>query len=360
MPLVKLQNVHWKLDGTPILNNICFELEQGERLVVLGQSGAGKTSMLRVLAGLIEPTQGEVSFNGQLLKRIPPHHRRIALLSQDYALYPQLTIQQNLEISLKRLKLGRAQIRTAIDEVSTLFEISELLPRLPSEISGGQAQRAAFAKALVKQPELLLLDEPLSQLDARLRQHLMRIIIDQAEKKQITICWVAHDLWEAFQVASRIMVIRSGRILQDGSPSEIYHCPKSSLVSELCSPWGINWLPLDMPELEAVCRWAPAEAGHIGIRPEDCQLDGDGQLLPLSVQVERVQFVGFATLVHAKAGKKPFTFLDRSQRLATPGPVRVFVDPAKLLWKPSETRDVQDAAQGYPLLPSPVNSATDH
>jgi ABC-type sugar transport system ATPase subunit len=358
MPLIELQNVDLKLGGTPILHDLCFQLKQRERMVILGQSGAGKSSLLRVLAGLVDPTQGRILLDGQPLNRIAYASRRIALLGQDYALYPQMTIQKNLEIGLKPLKLGRAQTSCRIEEIAEQFEISELLFRLPSEISGGQAQRAAFAKALVKQPLLLLLDEPLSQLDARLRQQILRTTLALAEQHAIAVCWVAHDLWEAFQIASRIIVIDGGKILQDGMPEEIYRTPGCSLVAELCSPWGINWLPLNLPELESLRPLAPKGAGQVGIRPEDCQMLGGGKLIPLSVRIERHQFVGFATMAFGMIGQYPFVFLSRDGSHQKSDHVRIGVAPDRILWKPSARTTTGRSSGSELLLYS--NSAVDH
>jgi ABC-type sugar transport system ATPase subunit len=357
MPLLELQNVDFQIGKSPVLFDISLQVQQLEKLVILGPSGAGKSSLLRVLAGLANPSAGRVLLGGQPLSRVAPSDRRIALLSQDYALYPQLSVQENLEIGMKSMKLSRLQMRSKIHEISNRFEIAELLSRLPSEISGGQAQRAAFAKAMIKEPRLLLLDEPLSQLDSRLRQQILRTTLELAERFETTVCWVAHDIWEALQIASQVMVIDHGIVLQIAPPEKLYRSPNNALVAEMCSPWGIDWIPLNIAELQELRRLAPEGAGQVGIRPEACRPIGDASTDSLApsaptmiAEIEQVQFFGFAHLVTARMGEWFFRFFAPRSQVLKAGQIRITADPSQMLWRPSD--QLSPTQQLTPLLSS--------
>ena len=332
MPLIELQSVEVQLANIEVLRGVNLQLEAGERLVVLGPSGAGKTTLLRVLAGLLPPTSGQVTLAGRPLQTIPAHQRGLSWISQDYALYPQLTVRQNLQVPLRQLRLGQAELSQRIDQACQWFEIGGLLERLPSQISGGQAQRVAFAKAIVRRPVLLLLDEPLSQLDFRLREQLLRSVLSAAEQLGITLCWVAHDPWEAFSVATRMVIVDGGTIVQSASPAEVYNRPVSRLAAELTSPWGVDWLPLTATEFAAWSDWAPGGRGLVGVRPEHWRCGWRGQLPAIPVRLDRLQFMGFARLASGRAGATRLHLLDGAGQLRIGDTAELSVDPERLIW----------------------------
>ena len=308
MPLIELKDVSFHFSDQPILTNCQLTIETGERLVVMGSSGAGKTTLLRILAGLIQPSQGVVVMNGIPYKDSLPAQRHIALLTQDYALYPQLTIQQGLIAALKPLRISSSEILHRIDEVCKWFQLEGLLNRRPAELSGGQAQRAAFARAVVRRPRLLLLDEPLSQLDGSLRQELTAIVTDVAEAFQMTVCLVAHDCMEAFRIGTRLAVLEDGYIVQSGLPENLYNKPATPCIAELTSPFGINWIPLATPQLS---RWASQNSvfsqmsltQKLGIRPEQLTLNpshAHASSFQVEGIVENCKALGFAHLIHVR------------------------------------------------------------
>jgi ABC-type sugar transport system ATPase subunit len=340
MQLIELQSVSACIERQHILKELCLQIQPGERVVVMGPSGAGKTTLLRLLAGLVVPSSGHALLRGQPLHLIDPPARQIALLSQDYALYPQSTVRQNILTALKQQGLSPEETSQRCHDVSKLFQLDGLLERLPSQISGGQAQRVAFAKALARHPQLLLLDEPLSQLDQSLRRQLIDTLLPVCEQLQIAMVWVTHDPREAFQVASRIMVLYQGQKLQDASPSQLYQKPYSKLVAELCSFWPVNWLPLQHAEFCRFRKLLAVADQHVGIRPEHVRLSGpidpseSESQLSLELQIEGIQNLGFANWITATKGEITLRVVDYSGSYCVGQLVRVSMDPAHLLTVP--------------------------
>ncbi|MCA9132686.1 MAG: ABC transporter ATP-binding protein [Planctomycetales bacterium] len=290
------------------VDGIDLSIAGEERLVILGRSGAGKSTLLRLLAGLETPDQGTLWIDGQEVSGRPPHTRGLALVSQDYALYPQLTVRQNLETALAPLALQRAERQRRIADALAWFGIATLDARLPAELSGGQAQRVALAKAIVRRPRLLLLDEPLSQLDGVLREELREVIRQLAEQYHMSLVMVTHDPLDAMRLGTRVAILEGGRLLQLGPPGEVYAAPRCRLVAELLSPFGVNWLPAhgDVaagPGLQQALREAWAKGLQVAFRPEDgrCVAGGndavgDEESLRLAVELQRLDPLGFTEL----------------------------------------------------------------
>ncbi len=223
-------------DGTVAVDALTLEVEQGEFMVLLGPTGCGKSTILRLVAGLDEPTSGEVYLDGKPATRMLPRQRDVAMVFQDYALYPHLTVAENIAFPLRAAQLDDASIQARVREVAEILGIEGLLRRVPDKLSGGQRQRAAMARAVVRRPAAFLLDEPLSNLDAHLREDLRAEIVELTRRFGVTTLYVTHDRTEALTMADRIAVLRRGRLQQLGPPGEVYGNPANIFVAAFLGP----------------------------------------------------------------------------------------------------------------------------
>ena len=229
--MVELRNVTKRFGDFTAVTDINLEIEAGEFLTLLGPSGCGKTTLLRMISGFEFPTEGTVWLNGQDVTHLPPYRRNVNQVFQSYALFPHLTVEENISFGLKMQKLPKAEIVERVKAATALVSLGGMEQRKPSQLSGGQRQRVALARAIVCQPKVLLLDEPLSALDAKLR-HLMQVELKRLQKKLgITFVFVTHDQEEALTMSDRIAVVNKGRIEQLGESSEIYHAPQTTFVA---------------------------------------------------------------------------------------------------------------------------------
>lgn len=210
---------------------VSFELEKGRLFGLLGPSGGGKTTILRMLAGLEYPDSGDIYFNGQRVNNLPPQQRNIGFVFQNYALFRHMTVWDNIAFGLKLRKKSKAEIKSRVQHLLELVGLSGMEKRYPHQLSGGQRQRVAFARALAPEPELLLLDEPFAALDAKVRRDLRSWLKEMINRVGITTVFVTHDQEEAVEVADEIMVIHQGKLEQKGTPQEIYHFPQTSFVA---------------------------------------------------------------------------------------------------------------------------------
>lgn len=335
MSLLQLSKVAFSQGSLSILRDITLSARKGERIVIMGKSGAGKSTLLRVMAGLQGPTSGEILLQGISLGRISPSDRNIAMLTQDYALYPQLTVQQNLQTSTQRQKVESSLANERMAQVVRWFGIGELMNRLPSQISGGQAQRVAMAKALIRKPQLLLLDEPFSQLDNQLRSQLVQSLMIACEQLELTLCCVSHDPREAFRIASRIIVLNDGVVEQDATPQTVYQQPNSVLVAELCSLWPINWIDPADPVFQNLQSLSKTAHRLIGLRSEQLIVgrECDSTWPRIDADVERIEFLGSYCLVHGTVGSRPLEILTTVQIAKEIGTaISVAIDPANILY----------------------------
>ncbi len=236
MPRISLENVTKKFDEVVAINNMSLEIEDGEFFVILGPSGAGKTTFLKVIAGLEIPEIGNILFDGKIINDIDTANRDVALTFENYSLYPHFTVFNNiatpLKSPMKKKKYTAEQIKEKIETVTKMLNINHLLDRLPAELSGGQKQRVALGRALVKEPQVLLLDEPLAHVDAKIRNQLRTEFHFLKEKFRTTTIYTTHDYKEAISLGDRIMVLNEGKIEQIGVPEEIYNFPKNTWVAQ--------------------------------------------------------------------------------------------------------------------------------
>ncbi|MCA9973020.1 MAG: ABC transporter ATP-binding protein [Anaerolineales bacterium] len=214
------------------VDNVSLEIEKGEFITLLGPSGCGKTTTLRMIAGFEFPTKGEIKLDGRSINRLPPHKRDMSMVFQSYAIFPHLTVFENVAYGLKVQRLSKAEINTRVERVLHLVELDGYGSRTPEQLSGGQQQRVALARALVMEPKVLLLDEPLSNLDAKLREQMRTEIRQIQQQIGITSVYVTHDQIEAMTMSDRIVVMNNGRIEQVGVPTEIYRRPSNRFVAD--------------------------------------------------------------------------------------------------------------------------------
>jgi multiple sugar transport system ATP-binding protein len=229
---VALQNVSKRFpDGTVAVDRLNLDIQDGEFVVLLGPSGCGKSTVLRMVAGLEEPTTGEVLLNGEIANDLPPRDRKVAMIFQDYGLYPHMSVQENIGFPLRIAGLDKDARAEQVADVAAALGIGEVLPRRPAHLSGGQRQRVAMGRAVVRRPELFLLDEPLSNLDSGLRAHLRAEITSLVRQLGVTTIYVTHDQSEALTMADRVAILRRG-VLQDvGTPTEVYRRPRTLYVA---------------------------------------------------------------------------------------------------------------------------------
>jgi len=229
---LRIDDVVKEFDGYPAVNHVSVDIGKGEIFALLGSSGCGKTTLLRMVAGFETPTSGRIVLNGQDLGGLPPYVRPLNMMFQSYALFPHLTVAENIAFGLKRSGMASAQIAERVEAMLKLVQLGKYAGRKPHQLSGGQQQRVALARSLAKQPELLLLDEPLGALDKKLREETQIELVNIIEQVGVTCMMVTHDQEEAMTMASRIAVMSEGRLMQVGAPSEIYETPASRFVAD--------------------------------------------------------------------------------------------------------------------------------
>jgi putrescine transport system ATP-binding protein len=282
--LVRIESVTKRYDDVAAVDDVSLEILKGELFAILGSSGCGKTTLLRMLAGFEHPTSGRILIDGVDMTEVPPYERPVNLMFQSYALFPHMTVEQNVAYGLKKERVPEPQIRERVAEMLALVKLTPLAARKPDKLSGGEKQRVALARALVKRPKLLLLDEPLAALDKKLRQHTQFELANLQYQLGTTFVVVTHDQDEAMTLASRIAVMHAGRIAQVGTPGEVYEYPANRYVAgfvgninliEGCVSSAANGrVTLHSDALDAdlavACDDAPAPGGElcVAVRPE--------------------------------------------------------------------------------------------
>lgn len=317
MPGLVLQQVTKRFGDTHVIHGVNLTVEPGEFCVFVGPSGCGKSTLLRMLAGLEETSSGSIHIGGRDMTRVDPANRGVAMVFQSYALYPHLTVAENMGYSLRIAGRPKAEIRAAVEEVAGMLELSALLDRKPKALSGGQRQRVAIGRAILRRPNVFLFDEPLSNLDAELRVSMRVEIAKLHRQLGATMIYVTHDQVEAMTLADRLVLLRAGQIEQQGRPLDLYNDPDTRFVAGFLGSPRMNFLPgriVDcradavMVEVEdateplfvsAGVRHAQSgDAVEIGIRPEKIVLSANG---PLALVVENVENLGSGRVVYARS-----------------------------------------------------------
>jgi len=315
---VRFRNVTKAFGSSVVVDRLNLEVEDGEFIVLVGPSGCGKTTTLRMLAGLEEATSGEIFIGERDVTNVHPRDRNVAMVFQSYALYPHKTVAQNLGFALKLAKRPADEIERRVQEVAQILDIQDLLTRKPGQLSGGQRQRVAVGRAIIRNPEVFLFDEPLSNLDAKLRTSTRSELIKLHQRLGATMVYVTHDQVEAMTMGDRIVVMDRGLVQQIGTPLEIYDDPVNTFVAAFIGSPSMNLFPA---ALEAGANTVRARFGHvaltlpqgllaedageifIGIRPEFLSLPADPGTQRLSGMVETVEHLGAETLVEVAFDK---------------------------------------------------------
>ncbi|MBL8271163.1 ABC transporter ATP-binding protein [Steroidobacter sp.] len=232
VPYIHIDRVTKKFGDFVAVNNVSLKIYKKELFCLLGGSGCGKTTLLRMLAGFEDPTSGKIFIDGADMTDIPPYERPVNMMFQSYALFPHMTVEQNVAFGLKQDRIAKDEIATRVDDMLKLVRLQQFAKRKPHQLSGGQRQRVALARSLVKRPKLLLLDEPLGALDKKLREHTQFELVNLQEQLGVTFVVVTHDQEEAMTLSSRIGVMNQGEIIQVGTPKDIYEYPNSKFVAE--------------------------------------------------------------------------------------------------------------------------------
>lgn len=349
MASLSLRNVSKSYGETAVLADINLEINKGELVVFVGPSGCGKSTLLRMIAGLERISGGELEIDGELMNDIPPAKRGIAMVFQSYALYPHMTVRDNMAFALRIAKKTRGEIDEAVEAAARILQIEDYLDRLPKALSGGQRQRVAIGRAIVRDPKVYLFDEPLSNLDAALRV-ATRIEIAQLKESMpdSTMIYVTHDQVEAMTLATRIVVLAGGGISQEGPPLELYERPRNEFVAQFIGSPAMNLLPgtIENAGRKTVVRLegggqaassipAPASAKgmrvNAGIRPEDFALGrGKGAV---TGKVAFTEALGEVTLLHVAADGIQETILAKLPGIHTGlrgQTVNLAADPAKV------------------------------
>lgn len=271
------------------VDGVDLTLDEGELLAVLGPSGSGKSTLMRMAAGLESPSSGDILIDDQSVVGLPPQHRNVAMVFQTFALYPHMTVRDNILFPLVSRKVPRDQYPSRLEKVTQMLDIRDLLDRRPNRLSGGQQQRVALARALVRDPDLFIFDEPLSALDAQIRSQARAELRELHDRTRITTLYVTHDQVEAMGLADRVAVINKGRLHQIGTPHELYNDPADLFVAGFIGNPPMNLLSLD-------------EATIVGIRPEHLQVDPESPvndvMLDLSVRIEHLEYLGSEWLAY--------------------------------------------------------------
>jgi sn-glycerol 3-phosphate transport system ATP-binding protein len=301
---------HWSTAHGVVhaVNELSFALDAGTLNVLLGPSGCGKSTTLRLIAGLEGCDAGTVTIGGRDVTRLPPAERNIAMVFQSYALFPHLTVAENIVFGLRVRNVGAAERERRLTRVADLLGLSTLLARKPSQLSGGQQQRVALGRAIIAEAPVCLMDEPLSNLDAQLRAEMRGEIRALQEKLGITMVYVTHDQVEAMSMADRVILLNQGRIEQNGSPVELYDAPANAFVARFVGTPPMNLLPLVPQGGGAVIAGTDGPAllpaacanGMLGVRPEHIALRGDRGVV---AHVEAVEYLGGDSLLTCRVGE---------------------------------------------------------
>ncbi len=352
MAEVHISDVTKSFGATKVIHGISVDIDDGEFVVIVGPSGCGKSTLLRMIAGLETVTSGDIRIGGRVVNKLEPADRNIAMVFQNYALYPHMSVFDNMAYGLKNRGMAKPDIRARVEEAAKTLELQDLLQRRPRQLSGGQRQRVAMGRAIVRQPDVFLFDEPLSNLDAKLRVQMRLEIKDLQRKIGTTSVYVTHDQVEAMTLADRLIVMNAGEAEQIGAPLEVYERPQTTFAAGFIGSPAMNLLDATI-EADNQVRLAedltvPLNGGNgglepgrsvvFGTRPEHVEIAGDGN--GATMQVQAVERLGADTLVYARAqsGIAMTMRLTGTERLQPGDTVSIRISPNHLHIFDRETR----------------------
>lgn len=299
MASLTITNVRKFFGEAEVIHGVTLDIEDGEFVVFVGPSGCGKSTLLRMIAGLEDISEGEIEIGGTVMNDVAPSKRGVAMVFQTYALYPHMSVYRNMAFGLKQARTERSEMDRRVREAAEVLHLTDFLDRSPRSLSGGQRQRVAIGRAIVREPDVFLFDEPLSNLDAALRVRTRLEIARLHNRLETTMVYVTHDQVEAMTLADRIVVLRDGRIEQQGSPVELYEKPSNSFVAQFIGSPKMNFFSvtdLSNNTQERLKRLLQQNC-IIGIRPEHLELCQEGSEL-ISARLELVENLGEYVLVH--------------------------------------------------------------
>lgn len=317
MAEIILKDICKSFGETAVVKHVDLTIEDGAFSVIVGPSGCGKSTILRMIAGLEQPTSGEIWISGKCVNYVPPGKRDIAMVFQNYAIYPTMCVRDNIEFGLKNRRVPKEERDSLIGDVSEIVGLTEYLGRKPSELSGGQRQRVALARAMVKKPSVFLMDEPLSNLDAKLRNQMRSELIQLHDRLGTTFIYVTHDQVEAMSMGNKIVIMNQGEIMQVGKPMTVYHCPENIFSAQFIGTPPMNILAAEGLH-DAVC--CPPGCRSVGFRPERISLDrecGEALVLPAVVQTRELLGAEAVYTFESEAGK--IQMKNYSEYLPEPG-----------------------------------------
>ncbi|MCB8838983.1 sn-glycerol-3-phosphate import ATP-binding protein UgpC [Aurantimonas sp. VKM B-3413] len=295
--------------GVEAVKGVSLSVPDGAFVVLVGPSGCGKSTLLRMVAGLETISSGTIEIGERVVNQLEPAERDIAMVFQNYALYPHMSVRQNLQYGLKNRGMAKDEIGRRVDEAARILEIGALLDRKPGQLSGGQRQRVAMGRAIVREPAAFLFDEPLSNLDAKLRVQMRAEIRQLQRRLKTTSLYVTHDQLEAMTLADKLVVLNGGRIEQAGTPMEVYDRPASLFVATFIGSPAMNLIPLNGRESSRLAHLAPKHSGDVtlGVRPEHLRLLGDetpaADEIVFDLTVSGVEVVGAESFVYGRFGE---------------------------------------------------------
>jgi multiple sugar transport system ATP-binding protein len=326
MAQVKIENVSKRFGEVEAVKQFSLDIEDGEFLILVGPSGCGKTTLLRIVAGLEQPTSGEIYINGDQITHVAPKKRDIAMVFQNYALYPHMKVYDNLAFCLKLRKTAKPEIKEQVERTADLLGIGELLTRFPHQLSGGQRQRVAVGRAIIRDPKVFLFDEPLSNLDAKLRVNMRTELLDLHHRLQSTAIYVTHDQMEAMTMGTRIVVMRAGEMQQVDTPKKVYENPGNLFVAGFIGSPAMNFFECSIiaekdglfARSEDIRFKIPPDKANalseyngkdlvLGLRPEHFSAGSSDQGSSFTANVRVVELLGSEQLLNLEVGKKRLT-----------------------------------------------------
>ena len=327
MAAVEIRDVHKRFGGAHVIRGVSVSIADGEFAVLVGPSGCGKSTLLRMIAGLENITGGEIAIGGRVVNRVHPKERDIAMVFQNYALYPHMTVAENMGFSLTLRKESKAVIEERVKKAAGILGLAPYLERFPRQLSGGQRQRVAMGRAIVRDPQVFLFDEPLSNLDAKLRVAMRTEIKELHQRLKTTTVYVTHDQIEAMTMADKIVVMHDGQVEQVGAPLELYDRPANRFVAGFIGSPAMNFLParVDGDRIafpDGVDFSVPLRTGLengrevvLGIRPEHLEVAADG----FEAEVVVIEPTGSETQLFARVGGQEITAVFRERHAFAPG-----------------------------------------